>query len=341
MLFDFTENEKKEVKKEVKKTRFLDISNKEYHENKAMGSTMLSMMLQNAKKAKMIMDGDYKMNFKALKIGSALHKIVLEKESFDDEFIVGNLRVSDRIKELAEFANKKGYNLYPYEVLTPSGGLSSSKKAKEILTTLDDNIIYLTPNEEKELSQLNKAKDKEILSYDDYTEIIELKDKILSLPKLKEWIKAGVSEKSFFGEIDGVKVKCRPDLLVKTKSGYIVIDLKTTGKEATSEEFAKSSASFLYPLQEALYKEVLRQNGIYVEKFIFAVVSKLEYSSAGYFEHDITAKEFGAEILKKAIFKYKWCLKNEEFEEGNFDFVYGGFTAINEVVLPNYIYYKY
>jgi len=317
----------------------LDISNKEYHSSKALGSTMLSVLLQNARKFKLLQDGELEFKTPAMKIGSALHKLVLEPNEFEDEFVVGDFKIPTKIKELAE--NGEDVEVYPNEVLTPSGAVSTSKKAKEIIEKLDNNILYITPKENELIELYKSVKDKTILTFEDMEQVEELARKILELPKLKEWVKNGAKEKSFFGEIDGVEVKCRPDLLVKTKKGYIVVDLKTMGGEATSETFAKSSASYLYPLQEALYTEVLKQNGIIVDKFIFAGVSKLEYSNAGYFEHDIQAKQYGEDLLKKAIFKCKWCSENNIWEEGNFDFMQGGFSVINDVILPNYVYYKF
>ena len=322
--------------------KYIEMSNKEYHKNEAMGSTMLSTILKNAKKAKMIMDGDYQMSFKSLKIGSALHKIVLEPNEFQDEFAIsGDIKISKKIQDLYEDLDKFGFKIYPDECLTPSGALASNKKAKEIIESLEKGYIYITPKEKQEFYELKQMQGKEILNITEYNEVLNLKEKLFRLKRFKEYVENGIKEKSFFGEIDGVKVKCRPDLLVKTKKGYLVFDLKTSGKEATSEDFAKSSAEYLYPLQESLYRKVLEQNGIKVDRFIFAVVSKVEYSGAGYYEHDITAKEFGDDILQKALFKYKWCRDNDEWKENNFNFVSGGFEDINTIILPNYVYYKF
>ncbi len=270
------------------------MTNKEYHNSKALGASLLKEVLRNAKKFKQIWDGELKIEGKSLDIGSALHKIVLEPESFSDEFVV------------APQVNKR----------TKAGREEWEK--------------FLADNEGKV-----------VLSPDDMQLVESMRDKILALPKFKEWLSAGVAERSFFGEIDGVEVKCRPDLLVKTKAGYVVIDLKTMGSEATPDDFAKASANHLYPLQEAVYREVLNQNGIQVADFIFAGVSKLDYSGAGYFRHTPEWVNWGEELLQKALFKFKWCLKHDTWEEGQFDFVEGGFKKINDVTLPNWAMYMY
>ena len=312
---------------------------KEYHNHSALGSTSLKEVLQNAKKFKLIQDGEIEISGKNLDIGQALHTLVLEPELFDAEFIVTDVKVTDKIKELSEVDNLE---VYPQECLTPSGALASNKKAKEVLATLDSSKTYVTPNEKTQIDFYLANKDKIFLNEDDLELIHALKDKLSKLKNFKKWLNAGVKEQSFFGELDGVEVKCRPDLMVKLANDkYIVIDLKTSSSEATADNFAKTSANFLYYLQEALYREVLKQNGIIVDRFIFAVTSKVEHSGAGYFEHDHVAFEQGQELVQKAIQKYKFCLENNLWLEDRFDFIDNKFETINTVTLPAYAYYQF
>lgn len=317
----------------------LEITNKEYHSHKALGSTMLSTLLKNAREFDLIKKGELKIEGKQLDIGTALHKLVLEPETFEDEIIVSDLSITQGIKDLID--SKDVFTLYPAEVITPGGLLSTSKKAKEILETLDKDKIYLTPNDYDSARFYQDNKDKTIITSDDMELVETLKDKIMKLKNFKVWLDNGVKEKSFFGIVDDVELKCRPDLLVKTDKGYIVIDVKTMGKSATSDSFAKSSADFLYPLQEALYREVLKQNDINVIDFIFAGTSKQEWSGAGYYRHTQEWVEWGQELMHKAIFKYKWCSNNDLWFEDDFDFTDGGFKIVNDVVLPNYAQYKF
>ena len=270
------------------------MTNKEYHQNPALGASLLKEVLINSKKFKKLWDGELKIEGKQLDIGSALHKIVLEPKEFNDEFAI------------APVVNKR------------------TKAGKE------------------EWEQfVEKNQDKTILSKEDFELVESMKNKLLALPNLKKWLEAGIAEKSFFAKIDGVDVKCRPDLLIKTKSGYIVIDLKTMSSEATAENFTKASGNFLYHLQDAVYREVLKRNGINVIDFIFAGVSKLDYSGADYFRHDVTSLDLGKELMDKALFKFKWCLENNEWKEGKFDFINGGFEKISTIVLPNYCWYQF
>jgi len=264
----------------------------EYHSHPALGSSLLSVLLKNAKIFKRVRDRGFNISNKNLDIGSALHCFVLEPEKFDDYFMVVpdiNKRTKEGKKIIEEF----------------------SKQKKTLLTKEDFAIV-------KQMSQ-----------------------KLGELKKMRHWLKIGEAEKSFFGEYNGVEIKCRPDLLVKTSKGYLVIDLKTTATEATPQNFAKSSANFLYYLQEAVYREVLKQNDIEVIKFLFAYVSKQEVSGAIYCEHDYIALEEGETLLQKAIQKYRFCNENNIWKEEKFDFETNSFEKINTISLPTYAFYQF
>jgi exodeoxyribonuclease VIII len=319
--------------------KIIRMSNKDYHNHPALGASNLITLLKNAKKFRLMKDGEYELKSKNLTFGSALHKYVLEPEDFDKEFVVTDIKIPEKIKEIVE--NNLEYQIYPEEVLTTSGKLSTSKKAKEIIENLEG--LYITPAE-KELVDFYKdiiENEKEIISTEDFEKIKVLKEKLYQLEGFEAYIKAGIKEATFFGEIDGVEVKCRPDLLVKTKSGWIVIDLKTICDEATPQAFEKATGNYLYFLQEALYRKVLEQNDIKIDKFLFAVVSKLDHSGAEYYEHDQVSVDFGEDLIEKAIFKYKWCSEHNEWREGKFDYVYGGFEKVNTITIPQYIWYQF
>ena len=76
------------------------------------------------------------------------------------------------------------------------------------------------------------------------------------------------AEASFFGEIDGVKVKARPDLILPEQK--IIIDFKTTSQVGggSADGFAKMAANFAYYIQASLYLEITKY-----KQFYFIVIS--------------------------------------------------------------------
>ena len=315
------------------------IANSDYHSAPGLSSTKIALLLQNAKKFRLIETGQLQERTPAMDFGSAFHTYVLEPEKFDSEVIVVESRAFIRRFDGIDL---DAVCVYPDEVLTPSGSLSSSKTAKEKLAKLDKAKHWILPREQEEFDLYRAWQSNKIVITQEERELLnDMKEKLLQLDKFTEWLNKGAKERSFFGEIDGVQVKCRPDLLVKLKGGkWLVVDIKTTSGEATPEQFAKASADYMYYVGDYLYREVMRQNGYEVAEFVYAIVSKKEYSGAIYCEHDYTAIELGEDAVRKAIFKYKWCQEHDTWLEGKFDFINGGFERISVVPLPNWVFYK-
>lgn len=146
------------------------------------------------------------------------------------------------------------------------------------------------------------------------------------------FLKDGVAERAFFGELDGVDVKCKPDFY--SESMGLVVDLKVV-EDASPDGFAKQSAQYGYYLQQALYNHVLRCNGKQVEKFLFVAVEKEAPHLIGIYELDYVAEEFGMNEAKRAIEIYK---RKDDFLQP----VYRDtkdLTIIQTLTLPAYVFY--
>ena len=145
---------------------------------------------------------------------------------------------------------------------------------------------------------------------------------------LKGEVKA---EASFFGEIDGVKVKARPDLILPTEK--IIIDFKTTSQVGggSADGFAKMAANFSYYIQAALYLEITNY-----KQFYFIVLETAEPFMVGCYKLDSEALEFGKSEIRRAIEIYK---NLGEFQSplylNNLDF-----SKVQEINLPSWTYYK-
>lgn len=112
---------------------------------------------------------------------------------------------------------------------------------------------------------------KVLLSSDDYELVTAMRDSVLAHPVARDLLTSpGVSEASIFWELDGLKLKCRPDRMVDDR--HILVDLKTT---ASIDKFAMSVEDFRYHIQAALYSDGALALTGHQHRFIFVVVEKV------------------------------------------------------------------
>ena len=149
--------------------------------------------------------------------------------------------------------------------------------------------------------------------------------------ELTKLLKKGEAEQSFFGEIEGVKVKARPDFLIPDQK--ILIDFKTTSTlgGASADGFAKMVANFAYYIQASLYLEITGYKAFY-----FIVLETTEPYMAGCYKLDTEALEFGKSEIRRAIEIYK-NLDNykQALYINNLDF-----SKVQEINLPSWVFYK-
>jgi len=111
---------------------------------------------------------------------------------------------------------------------------------------------------EKAESFSNAMQGKIILTTPQYEKVIAMRDSVLAHPVANRLLtKLGVSEASIFGEINGIKVKARPDRIVDTSHyGYMLVDVKKT---ADIDKFKWSVRDFRYHVQAAYYSDIYKQ----------------------------------------------------------------------------------
>lgn len=135
---------------------------------------------------------------------------------------------------------------------------------------------------------------------------------------------SGIAEKEYFGEIDGIKIKSKVDL-VNPDRGYI-LDLKTT-LNAEPEAFIKEMENRYYLQQAWLYRELANQNGENIKKFFFLNVEKVEPFSMSIVEVSKLQFEIGKEQFYHNLALYKYALENpdkdfDSLPEGTKTFIY-------------------
>lgn len=116
----------------------------------------------------------------------------------------------------------------------------------------------------------NSSVGKQVLSATDYDLVIAMRDSTLAHPVARALLtEEGVSEASIFAEIDGVKVKCRPDR--RNKKRKILVDVKST---ADVDEFEYSVRDYRYDVQDAFYTDVNCQLTGEMWPFVFIAIDK-------------------------------------------------------------------
>ena len=110
----------------------------------------------------------------------------------------------------------------------------------------------------------------------------------------------GEAESSYFSELEGVKVKCRPDYFNLSKN--IIIDLKTTSSDngANPNEFLKAVANYGYYIQAKWYLNITG-----AKNFIFVALETAEPYCFAVYELDQSFIDLAEEKIGKALNIYK------------------------------------
>ena len=115
-----------------------------------------------------------------------------------------------------------------------------------------------------------KTSGKICLDADAYDMVIAMRDSVLAHPTARDLLAGdGISESSIFGELEGVRVKCRPDRLIRERN--ILVDVKTIGE---IEHLARSVQQFRYFVQSAFYSDIYEQWAGHKPRFIFVAVGQ-------------------------------------------------------------------
>lgn len=137
-----------------------------------------------------------------------------------------------------------------------------------------------------------------------------------------------IIEKPFFSTLEGVEVKCKPDIFAPSLG--IAIDVKTT-EDASKNGFLKSVIKHSYYLQASLYTYILNQNGFNIKNFLFVVVSKSDFMVGCY---ELDELETGLSEARKIINDYKEYKKlrfNNPFYKDTSN------SLVQTISLPNYL----
>lgn len=316
----------------------VEVANRDYHNSGKLSASRIKMLIENAYQFyRVYVTGEAKKDYTdALMVGNVHHTLVLEPEKFDSDYIV--LGLDGAFKEdLVEAVERLG-GVVTREVVKSTGEMAvkeSMKVLKEMLNELrvkEPRIIVTKKQVELAETTAKKALGSEY--------VIEAGGKVLLKARLEDILKMPIChvEKAFYGEIGGVEFQIKPDLLMnlgKNAQIWFCLDLKTA-EDATQDGFTKQSGRFFYDVQEWIYREILRQNGIDVVDFRFCVAGKSENSTCAYYKMSEGDIEDAEKIVMRAVQKYVHCKGSGVWSDGGFDFEKMRFDPVTTVQLPAY-----
>lgn len=129
-------------------------------------------------------------------------------------------------------------------------------------------------SEAKESFLRNVSGSRIVLDHSQHEMVIAMRDSVLAHPVANALLTSkGQSEASIFAEINGLRVKCRPDRIVDPEvfGQHILVDVK---KCASIDEFKWSVRDFRYHVQAAYYSDIYKLLTGHYPRFVFVVVGE-------------------------------------------------------------------
>jgi hypothetical protein len=160
------------------------------------------------------------------------------------------------------------------------------------------------------------------------TELVAMRDSIYSHPAAQKYLTGGIAEQCMFWERNGILCKARPDYIVQTDEGVLLVDLKTT-KDARMDEFARACWSYRYHVQAPYYMdgyEII--TGEQPLGFLFIAIEKAKpYPTAAYLANEAMVEQGRREYISD-LDVYAECLAKDEWP--------GYPTGVIDLLLPRW-----
>ena len=186
----------------------------------------------------------------------------------------------------------------------------------------------------------NENQGKIILKADEFEKAKAISESILQMKQTAKFLKDGTAEQSYFSELCGIKVKCRPDFYNENLG--LLIDLKTTSNPK-KYEFTKSVANFAYDMQVAFYTDILESLGKKVNSTLIIAVKNKEPYSVAFYEIKKNSNAFlsGREYYQKLLKIWRECVEKNEYPNFEYTTENEKKVIVQEITdLPPYELYK-
>lgn len=166
---------------------------------------------------------------------------------------------------------------------------------------------------EKYLKFLEDSKGKDVITQEQFEQIVEMRKALLST-KFVEKLINGEHEVSLFAVDDetGLKVKCRPDSIGEVAGTPVIVDYKTT-QSADPDKFMGECMRYLYDLQLAMYKEIADKVTGKDHVVIFIAQEKTAPYAVNIFQADDIFLKSGSELYHEMLRTFKYCKDTDDW----------------------------
>lgn len=114
----------------------------------------------------------------------------------------------------------------------------------------------------------------------------------------------GLAEQSVFAPYEGICMKARPDLMIKEQK--MIVDIKTA-MSAKPADFERQAQSLGYILQAGWYVITLRELGIIIDRFLFAIVQNSAPFATSVVEVGKEDLSYAVNVVEGLITRIKAC----------------------------------
>lgn len=250
-----------------------DVPNMRYHRGPGTSKSDLDRIARSPAHFKVQKDHP-RPQTPAMLMGSALHKLVLEPETFPEEYAPD-----------------------PF----PGSQAKAAKEARAELKAQGMELIHTAP--------VNSA----YWDRDDWRRIHDMRDALEDHPIASALLSHGISEPSAYwiDKPTGLLCKCRPDRL-DADAHQVCIDIKTTG-DASYSQFARSVHRFRYNVSAAFYTDGLIACDINIKHYVFIVVERDPPYGVNCFVLDDRATEHGRILYRRNLATVAECMDADEW----------------------------
>jgi hypothetical protein len=264
----------------------------------------------------------------ALKIGSAIHKAILEPDKFEKEYVqepqlTDYKGVLDKLEDYKERAKALGL-----PVSGTKGALKYKIQSQESLQDAPGSVFWddIVGNIVQGRISLSKA---------EYKACRGISYRVHKHPAASKIFSSGIPEASIFWTDPDTGVSCRgridwiqlePDTAEEIIY-YTVADIKST-QNASPASFQRDVFKYGYHIQAAMYWDGMSALGYYPQSFVFSAWEKKPPFATALYYMTEELLEAGRKEYKRLLKIYAECLKTDNWP--------GYSNSIEPLLLPDW-----